>query len=110
MSAAASLASLGTGTKNLAIGIAVIAGVAAVVYLAFKGKQAAAAVGQAAKDAGGYLFGSDYASSTIGSDLYDLLNPAPTGADGKPSYWDADQAERTRIALIAAREKTYGVD
>lgn len=84
MSAAADLANLGTGAKNLAIGIAVIAGVAAVVYLAVKGKQAAAAVGQAAKavgqatkDTAGYLFGADYASATVGTDLYDLVNDPP---------------------------------
>lgn len=52
MSASSSLANVGGGVKNLAIGIAVFGAIAAVVYLGFKIKGAVGAVGDALSSAG----------------------------------------------------------
>lgn len=89
MSAADSLAKVGGGVKNIAIGVAVAAGVGVVIYAAMKGKK----IVDAAKDAGGYLFGADNASRTLGTDIFNLLNP-----NAGPKFDDA-QARKTCAAL-----------
>lgn len=76
-----------TGTKNAAIGIGILAALAAVAYLAYKAYQGAAAVGHAAQQAGGYLFGTSQ-TSTIGTDLYGAINPTQP-------YFDEAQAIKT---------------
>ena len=101
-----SIESKAAGLKNAAYGLAVLVAVAAVIYLVMKGRN----VVKAAKDAGGFLFGADDAPETVGTWLYDALNTPAPRVDGRPDYWDVTQAEKTKIALISAREKTYGVD
>lgn len=101
----------GTDAKNYAIGAAVLVGVAAAVWLFFRGREAVAAVAEKAGAVGDFLFSAGDAPETLGTKIYDFFNaPADRNADGAPYYWDVTQAEKTRIALIAAREKTYGVD
>lgn len=101
------IAATGTGVKNLAIGVAVLAGVAAVVYLSFKGRAALSAVADKASEAGGFLFSAGDAPETLGTKIYDFFNaPSDRNASGAPYYWDVTQAEKTRIALISQREKT----
>lgn len=102
-----SVESKAAGLKNAAYGLAVLVAIAGVIYLVMKGRN----VVKAAKDAGGFLFGADSAPETVGTWLYDALNSPPAAnPDGKPAYWDYSQAEKTKIRLIGAREKTYGVD
>jgi len=88
MSAADSLAKVGGGVKNLAVGVAVAGAVGVAIYAVVKGKD----IVNAAKDAGGYLFGADNAPRTLGTDIYDMFNaPAP--------YFDDAQARKTCAAL-----------
>lgn len=102
-----SIASTGAGVKNLAIGVAIAAGVVGVVYLFIKGKQGLQAAGAAVANAGGFLFSAGDAPETLGTKIYDIFNPEPRTEPGElPYWWDATQAEKTRIALIGAREKT----
>lgn len=101
----------GADVKGYAVGIAVLAGVAAVVYLAVKGRAAIGAVADKAGELGGFIFSAGESPSTLGTTIHEFFNKPPDrNADGQPYYWDVTQAEKTRIALIAAREKTYGVD
>lgn len=99
MSASESIFKFGTGARNLAIAAGIVAAIGVAWWLVKKSGQVAQAVGEGA----GFLTGTSNESS-LGSWLYDVTHPE------KPAYWDASQAEKTRIALIAAREKTYGVD
>lgn len=102
-----SIESKGAALKNIGIGVAVLAGVAAVVYLAVKGRAAFSAVADKAADLGGFIFSAGEAPETLGTTIYDFFNAPPDrNADGTPYYWDVTQAEKTRIALIAQREKT----
>lgn len=73
MSAADTFAKYGAGARNLAIGAAVVAALVAVVWVVKKLKP----LGEAAAEAGGFLFGADAAPSTLGTWIYDSLhNPA----------------------------------
>ena len=101
-----SVASTGAGIKNIAIGAAVLVGVVGVLYLFFKGKQGLQAAGKAVSDAAGFVFSAGDAPETLGTKLFDLFNPEPRGSGDLPYWWDATQAEKTRIALIGARDKT----
>lgn len=88
MSAVEKISQAGSGLKNIAIGVAVLAALAALVYAIVKGKQALTVV----KDAGGYLFGSDTAARTLGTDLYDATH-------GSIDYTDPEQELKTCLAL-----------
>lgn len=71
MSAADTFAKYGAGARNLAIGAAVVAAIVAVVWVMKKLKP----LGDAAAEAGGFLFGSDAAPQTLGTWLYDATHP-----------------------------------
>lgn len=102
MSAADSLAKIGGGTKNLAIGLGVLAAVVGVGYLLWKSVGSVKAAGQAAGKAYDYLSGSA-SDATLGTDLYGLLNPAPNDNSvtdlTQRSYFDPVQAQKTCAAL-----------
>lgn len=98
MGAVEKIAATGAGVKNIAIGVAVLAGIAAVAYLGFKLYRGAQAVGEAAGEVVDWgrdvantdlnpaseenlvnrgvhaLLGSD-GSWSIGTKIYDWLHP-----------------------------------
>lgn len=92
MSAAANIANVGTGVRNVAIGVGILGGVYLLYVVLKKASDAASGAKKTVTDATGFLFGGDSAPSTVGTWLYDKLNPP---AD----YYDATQAEKTRAAL-----------
>lgn len=102
MSAIAKFAQAGGGLKNLAIGVAVIGGVIAAIYLIKKGSDAAAAVVDTLKGAGesvasgvGFITGTSQ-DSTLGTSIYDWLNPPQP-------YQTPEQFEAARAAFRLRR-------
>lgn len=73
MSASEKISQVGSGVKNLAIGVAVAAAVGVVVYALVKGKK----IVEAAKEAGGFVFGTSQ-TQTLGTWLYEKFSSTPT--------------------------------
>lgn len=86
----------GANVKNLAIGVAIFAGVGVALYVLYKGKQGIDKVTKAVGDSVGYLTGTSQTSS-LGSDIYDALHPATPA--NSPVNMDDPQVRKTCEAL-----------
>lgn len=75
MSATEKISQLGSGVKNLAIGVGIAAAIGVVVYAVMKGKK----IVDAAKEGAGFVFGAGQ-DATLGTWLYDKFN-APQATD-----------------------------
>lgn len=91
MSTTEKISQLGSGVKNLAIGVGIAAAVGVVVYAVVKGKK----IVDAAKDAGGFVFGTRQ-DATLGTWIYEKFN-APLATD--------PEAQQIRTCNAILRDK-----